>query len=215
MDAAGVSWRYYAPTPSRPGYVWSVFDAIQHIRFGPDWTTNVISPNTQILTDVMNGKLAQVTWVVPDFEYSDHPTAGQNWGPDWVADVVNTIGTSRFWDTTAIFITWDDWGGWYDHVPPPQVDNMGLGFRVPLIVVSPWAKQGYISHNVHEFGSLLHFTEEAFKLPSLGTRDATSDDLSDFFDDSRIPHRYTPVAVKHGPSFFVALPQSSVPPDTD
>jgi phospholipase C len=216
LDAQGISWRYYAPASDKLGYVWSAYDAINHIRFGSDWTTNVISPNTQVLRDIPNGILAQVTWIVPDIAYSDHASGGSNGeGPDWVANIVNAIGESRFWDSTVVLIAWDDWGGWYDHVNPPQVDNMGLGFRVPLIVVSPWAKHGYISHQQHEFGSFLHFTEEIFHLPSLGTRDVTSDDLSDCLDLTQTPQPYVHVPVQHGPQDFLKMKPSGEPPDND
>ena len=216
MDTQGITWRYYAPAASKKGYIWSAYDAIQHMRFGPDWDKNVISPNTQVLTDVAAGTLAQVTWVVPDVAYSDHPSGNANGeGPDWVGNIVNAIGNSPFWDSTAILVSWDDWGGWYDHVDPPQVDDMGLGFRVPLIVVSPWAKRGYISHQQHEFGSFLHFTEEVFNLPSLETRDATSDDLSDCFNFTQTPQPYVNIPVQQGPSFFLRMAPSKEPPDND
>jgi phospholipase C len=215
LDGNGVSWRYYAPAVGKAGYVWSAFDAIRRVRFGSEWTTNVISPDTQVLTDIQNGELAQVTWVVPDNAYSDHPGGGTAEGPDWVANVTNAIGASQFWNSTAILISWDDWGGWYDHVPPPQVDNMGLGFRVPLIVVSPWAQHGYISHQQHEFGSFLHFTEEMFNLPSLNTRDAISDDLSDCFDFTQTPQPYVQIPVQWGPKAFLKMKPSSKPPDDD
>ncbi|HEY2857479.1 MAG TPA: alkaline phosphatase family protein [Terracidiphilus sp.] len=206
LDAAGLTWRYYQQSSPHPGYAWSAYDAIAHIRFGPDWLTHVISPNTQFLKDVAKGQLADVTYVTPNGHYSDHATAGQtNDGPDWVANVVNAVGESDFWYSTVVFITWDDWGGWYDHVPPPQIDKNGLGFRVPLIVVSPWAKHAYISNQQHEFGSILHFTEEVFNLPSLGTRDAVSDDLSDCFDYSQAPLAYVPVRVKKGPAYFIGV----------
>jgi phospholipase C len=207
LDAQSISWRYYAPAQGDLGYIWSAYDAVNQIRNGPDWTNNVISPSAQVFADISSGNLAQVTWIVPGQSFSDLSTSGATTaGPDWVGDIVNAIGASPFWDSTAILITWDDWGGWYDHVNPPQVDSMGLGFRVPLIVVSPYAKQGYISHQVHEFGSFLAFTEEVFGLPSLGTRDATSDDLSDCFDFTQAPQLYLPVPVNHPPSYFVNLP---------
>jgi phospholipase C len=216
MDAQNVSWRYYAPAVSASGYVWSAFDAIQHIRFGSDWTNYVVSPNTRFFTDIQAGKLAQVTWIVPGFNYSDHAGGGATaQGPDWVADLVNAVGASQFWNSTAILVSWDDWGGWYDHVNPPQIDSMGLGFRVPLIVVSPWARHGYISHQQHEFGSFLHFTEEAFNLPSLGTRDATSDDLSDCFDFTQTPQPYVQIPTTYPPSFFMQQKPSDKAPDDD
>jgi phospholipase C len=216
MDANHVSWRYYAPAAGKSGYIWSAFDAIRHIRYGSDWDIHVISPNTRFFDDVQHGELAKVTWIVPANPYSDH--AGDRVtleGPSWVADLVNTIGESRFWDSTIILIAWDDWGGWYDHVNPPQVDAMGLGFRVPLIVVSPWAKHGYISHDQHEFGSFLHLTEEVFGLPGLGTRDAISDDLSDCFDFTQTPKAYQPVPTSFPPSYFIQEKPSDVPPDDD
>jgi phospholipase C len=217
LDAAGVTWRYYAPPVTDLGaYGWSAYDAIKHIRYGPDWTKNIITPNAKVLSDIQGGDLAQVTWVIPDAWYSDHANLGTTSdGPDWVANIVNAVGASQYWDSTAIFITWDDWGGWYDHVPPPQIDKMGLGFRVPLIVVSPWAKHGYVSHQVHEFGSFLHFTEEAFNLPSLQKRDAMSDDLLDCFDFTQTPQPYNAVPVTHGPSYFTQMQPSGEAPDND
>jgi phospholipase C len=116
LDAKGISWRYYAAAKTGDknggGYIWSAYDAIKHIRFGSDWTTNVISPPPTVLTDIQNGQLAQVTWITPSFDYSDHPEQGLTaMGPDWVASITNTIGASQYWDSTAIFITWDDWEG--------------------------------------------------------------------------------------------------------
>jgi phospholipase C len=214
LDAKGITWRYYAPSPtSDPYYILSAYQAIRHIFFGPDWESNVISPETQVLTDIGNGQLAQVTWIVPAFNNSDHPGAPAQ-GPDWVASIVNAIGASPFWDSTTIFIAWDDWGGWYDHVPPPQVDDMGLGFRVPVIVVSPYAKHGYVSHVTHESGGFLRYTEEVFNLPSLGTRDSVSDDFSDCFDYSQKPAPYVHVRTSHTRAFFLAQKDSG-PPDDD
>ncbi len=150
LDAKGITWRYYAPGPTTDSfYIISAYQAIRHIRYGMDWTSDVISPETQVLTDIANGKLAQVTWIVPSFNNSDHPGAPPQ-GPDWVASIVNAIGASQYWNSTTIFIAWDDWGGFYDHVLPPQTDDMGLGFRVPVIVVGPYAKRGYVSHVTHE-----------------------------------------------------------------
>jgi phospholipase C len=216
LDNAGVSWRYYAPTRKDFGYAWSAYDAIKHIRYGPDWKKSVISPNTQFFTDLANGDMAQVTWIIPEFSYSDHPGNGStNKGPDWVGNLVNAIGESHYWNSTAILIAWDDWGGWYDPVPPPSVDSMGLGFRVPLLVISPWAKHGYVSHQQHEFGSFLKMTEEAFSLPSLNTRDAVSDDLGDCFDLTQTPASFVPVAVSTPLSYYLTLQHSDKPPDDD
>jgi phospholipase C len=224
LDSKGITWRYYAPgitTNSNgipvygSGFIWSAFQAIRHIRFGPDWTSNVISPNSQVLTDIAAGKLAQVTWITPAGSYSDHAAAGLTAeGPDWVASITNAIGASQFWDSTVIFISWDDWGGWYDHVNPPQIDNMGLGFRVPLIIVSPYARAGYISHTPHEFSGFLKYTEEIFNLPSLGTRDVQADDFADCFDYTQTPQPYTQIHLTYTGPFFVHNTDAS-PPDND
>jgi phospholipase C len=150
---------------------------------------------------------------VPAFANSDHPGAPAQ-GPDWVASVVNAIGASPYWDSTAIFVAWDDWGGWYDHVAPPQVDAMGLGFRVPVIVVSPYAKRGYVSHVTHESSGFLRYIEEVFGLPSLGTRDSIADDFNDCFDYTQTPKAYAAIATHHSVDFFLKQKPSG-PPDDD
>ena len=213
LDAKGISWRYYAPGPTTDQFfVLSAYQAIRHIRFGADWPSDVISPETQVLTDIANGKLAQVTWIVPAYNNSDHPGAPAQ-GPDWVASIVNAIGASPFWNSTTIFIAWDDWGGFYDHVPPPQTDDMGLGFRVPVIVVGPYAKRGYVSHVTHESSGFLRYMEEVFNLPTLGTRDATADDFRDCFDYTQRPAAYTPLHTSHSVDFFLKQKGSGLPDD--
>jgi phospholipase C len=213
LDAAKVSWRYYAPSLADSFNILSAYEAIRHIRYGADWNTNVITPETTILTDIANNNLAAVSWVVPQYNTSDHPGAPA-YGPQWVASITNAVGASQYWDSTAIIITWDDWGGFYDHVPPPQVDSMGLGFRVPLIAVSPYAKHGYISTQVHEMGSILHFMENNFNLGYLGTRDIYSDDLSDCFDYTQKVVPYKQVKTTLSPEFFIKMKPSG-PPDDD
>jgi phospholipase C len=218
LDAKSISWRYYAAAEGTGGivkgggYIWSAYDAIKHIRFGNDWSNNVISPPPTVLTDIQNGNLAQVTWITPSADYSDHASPALTAeGPDWVAAITNAVGASQYWDSTVIFVTWDDWGGWYDHVPSPMVDNMGLGFRVPLIIVSPYANRGYISHTQHEFSGFLKYTEEVFGLPSLGTRDATADDFADCFNYAQTPQPYVQIPVTFTPEYFQGLKDSSIP----
>ncbi len=213
MDAAGVSWHYYTPPLTAPGGTFSAFDAVRHIRYGSDWTADVINPETQIFSDLTKGTLPQVSWVIPSFPNSDHPLARSNTGPSWVASVVNAVGASSYWSSTAIFVVWDDWGGWYDHVAPPSVDAMGLGFRVPLLVISPYSKHGYVSHVQHEFGSILHFTEETFGLATLGTRDATSDDLQDCFNFSQMPPAFVTIQAQYRKTFFLRQIEPGEAPD--
>jgi len=164
---------------------------------------------------IANGQLAQVTWVIPDGRASDHPALNDGSGPSWVASVVNAIGNSGYWANTAILITWDDWGGFYDHVAPPILNSYEYGFRVPLIVVSPYAKKGYVSHTMHDFGSLLRFTEETFHLPSLGYADSRADDLSDCFDFSQTPTKFQPFTAKYDASYFLSDTRPPLDPDDD
>jgi phospholipase C len=216
MDAKRLFWKFYAPS-IRPKLkyhsTWSAFDAVQQIRLGPDWATHVISPETQVLGDVVSGHLSRLTWVVPSFANSDHATSLSTTGPDWVSSIVNVIGNSPFWNSTAIFITWDDWGGWYDHVAPPQLDYDGLGIRVPLIVVSPYAKQGYVSHTRYEFGSILKFVENTFGLQALSTSDtrAVSPEF-DCFDFTSPPRPFVPV-MRHPIDFAKQTQPSEHAPD--
>jgi phospholipase C len=208
-----VTWRYYAPADGDSFYILSAYQAIRHIRYGQDWQDNVISPQNRVLTDIQAGELAQVTWIVPDWAHSDHPGSGTE-GPDWVASIINAIGNSQYWNSTAIFISWDDWGGWYDHVDPPKVDAMGPGFRVPLLIVSPWTKQGYVTHVNHESGGFIKFIEHNFDLGSLGTRDAGSDAFEDCFDYTQSPRTFTTIP-QRVPNDRLLREKGSGPPDDD
>ncbi|HYL26807.1 MAG TPA: alkaline phosphatase family protein [Candidatus Nitrosotalea sp.] len=225
LDAAGVSWKYYASPLSRiGGKVWSEFSSVHAVYYGPDWK-NVISPQTRILTDAARGALADVSWVTPDWQDSDHTGSGYNRGPSWVASVVNAIGESPYWDSTAIFVLWDDWGGWYDNVPPPQLDFRGLGLRVPCIVISPFSRKGngaggYVSHTQYEFGSILKFVEETFGLPAIGPAshgftDTRAASMLDAFDFTQAPRTFSPVAARYPKSAFLSERPSYVPPDNE
>jgi phospholipase C len=198
-DAAGVSWQYCSPGGNNVANlnIWQAFDAIRHIRYGPDWTNgDVCNVYRSFFGELTDGKLPAITYIVPDGVNSDHPGSGQfgtrnyDHGPQWVAQVENAIAASPYASNTAVLLTWDDWGGWYDHVAPPAPNGvMTLGFRVPLVVDSPWTPPGYVSHQQHDFGSILHFIETTFGLGSLGTADAQSDDLSDFFVFGQRAHK--------------------------
>ena len=157
LDAKQLTWKYYT---NQSDGLWYAPDSIRHIRFGPDWS-NVIVPETNVLGDIASGHLANVTWINPNSTDSDHPGINKGTGPSWVTSIVNQIGASPYWSSTAIFVVWDDWGGFYDHVAPRVINSYEYGFRVPLIVVSPYARHGYVSHVSHDFGSILKFTETA------------------------------------------------------
>jgi phospholipase C len=193
LDAAHVSWKTY--TPGIGGDIsaglWNGFDAIKKVRLGPDWH-KMSSPNTNIFRDIENSALPQISWVLPTAIESDDAAMQSAAGPKWVASIVDAVGKSSYWKHTAIIVLWDDSGLFYDDVPPPQLDATTLGFRVPAIIVSPYAKRGYVSHTVYEFGSVLKFIEQQFGLPSLGPDhvDARSNSIEDAFDFSKPARAY-------------------------
>ncbi len=223
LDPANVSWAYYAPSlkgGNAGGRVWSEFDSIAAIRHGRDWTRNVISPPSTILSDAASGHLPGVSWVIPTSGDSDHTGEGRDDGPAWVSSIVNAIGKSSSWNSTAIVVLWDDWGGWYDNVPPPQLDYRGLGVRVPCIIISPYARKAYVSHTNYEFGSIVKFVEEVFDLPnlaSLGTGYGYTDEraysITDSFDFKQKARTFRPIGATYGPSYFLSEKPSSRPPD--
>lgn len=231
LDLNGATWRFYTPTPNS---IWTAPNSIRHMCEAQgingqlvcnsyEWKNNVIISKTQVLTDIAIGKLANVSWVIPTGAASDHAAANNGSGPSWVAQVLNAVGNSRYWANTAIFITWDDWGGWYDHVPPPKVlkdcSEWGCGyvygFRVPLIVVSPYAKAGYISHVQHDFGSILKYIEGNFGLGSLGFADAYADDLSDCFNYNQTPLTFHTITAPLSATDFLNDKSPATPPDDD
>jgi len=215
LDEQRIDWRYYAPSTASGLALWVGPNAIQHIRFGLDWNKVVLN-QTQVLNDIANGQLAQVSWVIPSGQASDHAYVNDGSGPSWVASIVNALGNSPYWPNTAIFITWDDWGGWYDHVPPPSIYNSyEYGFRVPLIVVSPYAKRGYVSHVTHDFGSILRFIEVDFNLPTLGYADARADDLLDCFDLTQSLSSFQPIPAALDAAHFLTDIRLPTPPDDD
>ncbi len=222
LDAAALSWRFYAVQYTDDGGgnggTWSGYQAVNHIFNGKDWK-NVVSPNWRFITDVRKGNLANFTWITPECPESDHvECTGGGYGPSWVAAIVNTVGKSKFWNSTAIFVQWDDWGGYYDHVAPPFQDYDGNGFRVPLLVISPYAKKDYVSHTPYETASVLRFAEDLYGLPQMAAADtrATSP-AADCFDFTQQPRKFVEIKAPHSASFFVhhRFPTGDVIPDSE
>jgi phospholipase C len=174
-----------------------------------------VAPPSKVLADIANGALPNVVWVTPTAKASDHAKLTNGTGPSWVASVVNAVGESTYWDNTAIFLTWDDWGGWADHVAPVVYNSYELGFRVPAVIISPYTPKGYVSHRQHEFGSILKFVEKAFGLASLGTTDVRADDFSDCFNFKRTPRAFTPIPAPYGADYFLKQGGGNDPPDDD
>jgi phospholipase C len=225
LDAKGISWRYYTPLA---GFLWTGPNAIKHICQpdasmtcrGTDWVDNVVIKQTQVLNDIASGQLPSVSWVIPSGQASDHSVTTDGSGPSWVSSIVNAIGNSPYWANTAIFLTWDDWGGWYDHVAPPIDPTYGYyeyGFRVPLVVISAYAKPQYISHTTHDFGSILKYIEENFGLSSIapGYADTRADDLSDCFDYNQTPLTFQTISAPLNAEHFLNDKAAPTPPDDD
>jgi phospholipase C len=106
---------------------------------------------------------------------------------NWVVYVVNSVMQSPYWNNTAIIVTWDDYGGFYDHVRPPSIDQYGLGFRVPAIIISPYARSGYVDHTQYQFESMLKFIEWRFNIPPLTDRDRNANNILNAFDFNQKP----------------------------
>jgi phospholipase C len=214
LDAAGYTWAFYAGPigigagktcgqgSEGEGYeerngIWSAYQAVRHICYGRDWDKDVISPPAQFRDDVKRGRLRTVTWITPTDADSDHAGNDSAKGPSWVASLVNAVGESKFWDSTAIFVVWDNYGGWYDPEPPAYVDYDGLGIRVPLLIVSPYARQGFVSHVHYEDGSILKFVEDQFGLARLAASDTRAKSPEkDCFNFKQPPRKF--VRIKAG-----------------
>ncbi len=230
-----VTWRYYAPSA---GSFWTAPNAISHICestgpggqcVGQSWSNNVDLKSADVLTDIGNCKLRSITWVIPTGANSDHAHTTDGGGPSWVASIVNEIGNSTncdggsgYWNDTAILITWDDWGGWYDHEPPtvlpPPQGGYQYGFRVPLIAVSPYTPAGYIDNKRHDFGSILRFIEYNFGIKQgvLNFADARAHDrLEGFFNFSQPTRTFQTIAAAKDPKFFLQDKRPVTDPDDE
>jgi phospholipase C len=204
LSEAKIPWAYYAATQYQNGYLWSAYDAIRHVRENEAYWQTHIFPVDSFARHARGGLLPPVTWVTPRFELSEHPEYSMCHGENWTTEIVNALMEGPEWDSTAIFITWDDYGGFYDHVPPPQVDEFGFGIRVPLLVISPYAKQGYVSHELGEFSSVLRFIEDNWGLTQLTHRDREATPLLSAFDFEQTPRPPDPLPMRSdcvGPRF--------------
>jgi phospholipase C len=232
-------WRYYAAGASS---VFTAPNAIDHICLPSGgvctgWGRHVNAKNpAQVLTDMGNCHFPDLVWVTPAAVNSDHPGSNDGGGPSWVASVVNAVGNSTctdkvnsgtltYWQDTAIFITWDDWGGWYDHEPPTILAGIQgdyqYGFRVPMIVVSAYTNPGYVDNSRYDFGSILRFVEHNFANlglteGELGFADSrATTDFTAFFQLNQVPRKFSPIPAPKGADFFINDPRPPEPPDND
>jgi phospholipase C len=189
LEEVRVSWAYYSASPGQSGYFWNALNAIAGVYHTDLWRPEHIRPVDRIVEDIEAGKLPAVTWVTPRFELSGHPPESTCSAPNWVASIVNAVMRSDGWEHTAIFISWDMWGGLYDHVPPPVVDDIGYGYRVPNLVISPYATRGMIDHERADLCAPLKFISDNWGLQYLTDRIATSHNFEHAFAFGRKPRK--------------------------
>ncbi len=144
---------------STPG-IWNPLPYFDTVR--ADGELSNIQPVSNFYSAAKTGTLPAVSWVVPSDAVSEHPGSPVSFGQSYVTSLINAVMQSPNWDSSAIFLSWDDWGGFYDHVLPPKVDHNGYGLRVPGIMISPYAREGLIDHQVLSFDAYARFIEDAF-----------------------------------------------------
>jgi phospholipase C len=201
----GVSWHFYNTTGVQT--VHNPLDALKPVRYDSQLWSKVV-PTNQFLTDAANGTLPGMSWIVGS--QLEHPPASTCKGENQTVSYVNAIMNGPDWSSTAIFVVWDEWGGFYDHVPPPQIDAISYGFRVPLIAISPYTKGGSladggsVSSTMYSHESILKFIEDNWGLPSMTPADARANDMMDMFDFSRTPAPKLVLPMRTCPSLTTA-----------
>ena len=209
-DQAGVSWRYYAGSIYGDGGLWSAYQAdrrnLQRPRLEGEGHRSTVTFSHRRC----GGKTFADNVGRADVRSLGSRGSGYGKGPTWIASVVNAVGKSKFWDSTAVFIMWDDWGGWYDPVKPRYVNYDGLGFLVPLLIVSPYAKQGYVSHVHYETASVLRFIEDNFGLGHLAASDTrASDPAADALDYHQQPRKFVEIPGEKSASEWIRIERDS------
>ncbi|MFL5665379.1 MAG: alkaline phosphatase family protein [Ktedonobacteraceae bacterium] len=187
LDQAGISWRYYGAQYGQSGYVWTSCNAINHIRTND--ASQCFTPASQFATDAANGSLPAVSWLTENQGVSDHPPANICTGENWTVQQIEAVMNGPAWASTAIILTWDDFGGFYDHVAPPVGGLNSLinyGFRVPLLMISPYTRQG-IDDTQHDTVSMVKFVQDEFGLPSLGGLETQASSLTNMLDLTQVP----------------------------
>ena len=187
LQNSHVTWKYYDERPNpRKHSVWNPMPGFRQFQRSPELMSHLVGLN-QFYQDAQSGKLPEVCWIVPTGIDSEHPPADSARGMRHVTDLVNAIMRSNAWKDSVIIITWDDYGGFYDHVAPPSVDQFGYGPRVPALVISPFARPGFICHTKFDFTSPLKLIEQRFGLRPLASRDKEANDMLDSFDFQQKP----------------------------
>jgi phospholipase C len=187
----GVDWAFYSAVPGQPGYFWNAYNGVENVFHTDLWHEHVRSVE-RLLDDIESGDLPSVTWVTPRFELSDHPPFSTGHAHNWVTSIVNRVMASDLWEHTAIFLTWDEWGGFYDPVLPPAVDRVGLGIRVPMLTISPFVRRGLIDDELGEFSTPLRFIADNWGLEPLTDRIRNTHNFEHVFDFGSKPRPPAP-----------------------
>jgi phospholipase C len=199
LTEAGLDWAYYSAVPGQPGYFWNAYNGIGNVFHTDLWHEHV-RPVERILDDIDAGALPAVTWITPRFQLSDHPPFSSGHAHNWVTSIVNRVMHSEMWDHTTIFLTWDEWGGFYDPVVPPQIDEVGLGIRVPMLTISPYVQRGLIDDELGEFSSPLRFISDNWGLEPLTERIRSTHNFEHVFNFAKKPRAPEP-GTKRAPTF--------------
>jgi phospholipase C len=189
LEKAGVSWKYY----ETPDHWMNALQAIKHVWFGP--MRKKVQEQDNYLSDLKNGTLPSVSWLIPPESYNEHPGGPSVChGENWFVEQVNALMNSKYWKSSVIVVIWDDFGGFYDHVPPPRPDFMGMGPRTPALIISPWTRRGNnpldgsIDHTVYESSSVLRLMELLNHVPAMTPRDGKANPLSGALDYDQKPN---------------------------
>ena len=194
LGQSSVTWKYYSGkgSPFEVG-IWKPIPGFK--KFANDRSLNSHLGRTEkFYEDLKNGTLPQVCWLVPPGPLSEHPPRDVQEGMWYVTGLINAVMQSSYWKNCAIIVTWDESGGFYDHVPPVQTDEYGFGFRVPALIISPYSRRGVVEHTTYDFTSLLKLIEIKFGLSSLTQRDGSSNSMLECFDFTQTP--LPPVIIK-------------------
>ncbi len=187
LESAGVSWKVYDGSASTGSFSpLDPFSGFRSFQKNEALRSRLVS-NARLFQDLRSGDLPAVAWIFPNPEESEHPLTDIRVGMWYVTAVVNALMKSAAWGTTVLVVSWDEYGGFYDHVPPKQVDEQGYGIRVPALVISSRARSGYVDHSTYDFASVLRLMETQFGLSPLSTRDAEAQDMSGSLDMARKP----------------------------
>lgn len=186
LTDADITWTSYAPIEGSNGYIYNTYNSINQIRNTDQWAEHVVDWHN-FISDASSGNLPAVSWLVSDATDSEHPPYSLCTGENWTVQQINAIMQGPDWATTAIFLTYDEFGSFYDSAPPANPDYYGYGVRVPMTIISPYAIPGFVDHTQYEFSSVLKFIETRFGLSSLTLRDADASDMTASFDFSQTP----------------------------